>query len=214
DNEVSIQKDTDDTQDNKESEDKVNENHKDAETTPKNEDDTKSPATSEKTTTSNTEKSKAEENATTKNEYKDTGNAKEELSNGVYKADVSRERLDEVKDSYYKQMGEVQTYFGRHFVKTGELAFPDEKESNNSYTKHFYDIMDKNLNELWSGLKTILSENEMKKLTQQQLQWIKEKDSIKREETPILTAEANTLYAKGQDTYKRLNYLADKYLNY
>ncbi|MGL5245430.1 MAG: lysozyme inhibitor LprI family protein [Sarcina sp.] len=205
---VSKQKDAGDTKaSNNVAENKDNNGEKDTTMPSKNEEVTKAPV-------SNNEKPKVEENITTKNENKDNGTAKEEVTNSIYKPGVSDERLKEVKDKYYEDMGNTRTYFGRHFESTGELLFSNEKSENEGHINKFYDMMDKNLNDLWGDLKTILSDSEMKKLTQEQVKWIKQKDSIEKDATDGCTAETNTKYARGKETYKRCLYLENKYLNY
>lgn len=150
----------------------------------------------------------------TQNSNKSKGNAsvntnKEE--NSIYKAGVTKADIEKVRENYYKDINEIGYTYGSHFSRYGELIFSGE-EGDASRVKEFYGMNDKALNNLWNGLKTILSESEMKALTKEQNQWIKEKENIKKEAISTLSAETTTQYAKAQDTYKRIGYLANKYL--
>lgn len=146
-----------------------------------------------------------------KEESKSDVQIKEE-NNSIYKEGVTATDIKRVEDNYDNDMNKIINHVGSHFRKTGELVFSGE-EGDNARVKLFYDESDSALNNLWSGLQSILSNGEMQKLTTSQKQWIKEKDSIKEDGNSFLSAETRTLYAQGKDTYKRCADLANKYLS-
>lgn len=97
-----------------------------------------------------------------------------EESNSIYKDGVTAADIKKVKDNYDKDTDKIVHDFGSHFRKTGELVFSGE-EGDNDRVKLFYDESDATLNNIWNGLQSILSKNEMQKLTTSQKQWIKER---------------------------------------
>lgn len=158
--------------------------------------------TNEKTETQNNNKSESNTSVNTNKE-----------ENSIYKAGVTKADIEKVYDKYCKNVGAMYSKFGSHFRQYGQLMFSGEEGDGDEKTvEQFYNMSDKTLNDLWSGLKTILSENEMKALTKEQNQWIKEKENIKEEATSILSAETNTQYTQAEATYKRAISLAKKYL--
>lgn len=180
----------------------------------KNENISKDNAKKESVTTNsgNTTNEKTETQNNNKSESNTTVNINKE-ENSIYKAGITKADIEKVYDKYCKNVGAMYSKFGSHFRHYGQLIFSGEEGGGDEKTvEQFYTMSDKTLNDLWSGLKTILSENEMKALTKEQNQWIKEKENIKEDAISPLSAETRTQYAQAEATYKRAISLAKKYL--
>ncbi|WP_297639870.1 lysozyme inhibitor LprI family protein [uncultured Clostridium sp.] len=139
-----------------------------------------------------------------------TFNKETQETNSIYKSDVSEKQVEILEEKYNKKTGEFYQLYGSAFREYGGPLYGEGNEALNS-AKEFYGRTDKILNDLWGDLNVILRPDIYKNLQKEQIEWIKERDVQASEAgKPGTTAYID---AQGRETYKRVRYLIDTYLD-
>ncbi|MGV1062814.1 lysozyme inhibitor LprI family protein [Clostridium perfringens] len=134
----------------------------------------------------------------------------------IYKENVTTNDLNRYYNKYNSNLDQLIIEYGEGYKKYG-LILDGEPEEAMFSAKDYFDYLDKVLNEEWSDLRIVLTNKEFDKLKNQQINWIKERDRIAKEES---NSKENNSYRKviyvivqGKETEKRIRELNEKYLN-
>lgn len=134
----------------------------------------------------------------------------------IYKENVTTNDLNRYYNKYNSNLDQLIRKYGEGYKKYG-LILDGEPEDAMFSAKDYFDYLDKVLNEEWADLRIVLTNKEFDKLKKQQINWIKERDRIAKEES---NSKENNSYRKviyvivqGKETEKRIRKLNEKYLN-
>ncbi|MBI5996342.1 lysozyme inhibitor LprI family protein [Clostridium perfringens] len=134
----------------------------------------------------------------------------------IYKENVTTNDLNRYYNKYNSNLDQLIIEYGEGYKKYG-LILDGEPEEAMFSAKDYFDYLDKVLNEEWADLRIVLTNKEFDKLKNQQINWIKERDRIAKEES---NSKENNSYRKviyvivqGKETEKRIRELNEKYLN-
>lgn len=145
-----------------------------------------------------------------------TSKTNEVKHSSTYKENVTINDLNKYYNKYNSDLNELVIKYGEGYKKYG-LILDGEPEDAMFSAKDYFDYLDKVLNEEWADLRRVLTYKEFDKLKAEQINWIKERDRIAKEESD---SNKNTSYRKvtyvivqGKETEKRIRELNEKYLN-
>ncbi|MGL5415367.1 MAG: lysozyme inhibitor LprI family protein [Clostridium sp.] len=133
-----------------------------------------------------------------------------ETENSIYKSDVSEKQIEILEEKYNKKTQEFFTLYGSAFREYGGPIYSEGEEGLRS-AKEFYGRTDKILNDLWKDLNIVLRPDIYKNLQKEQVEWIKERD-IKASKVGAV-GTISYIDEQGRETYQRVRYLVDTYLD-
>ncbi|MGL4847850.1 MAG: lysozyme inhibitor LprI family protein [Clostridium sp.] len=128
---------------------------------------------------------------------------------GIYKKGVTEGEVEALKDKY-EEKSNFRYIYGTAFSENGGgPIYETGRELEGA--KMFYGEVDTTLNELWGDLRKILKPDVYKRLQQNQVEWIKERDRI----ASTVGKPGDVVYIdkQGRETCKRIRYLIDNYLD-
>ncbi|MGL4873712.1 MAG: lysozyme inhibitor LprI family protein [Clostridium sp.] len=128
---------------------------------------------------------------------------------GIYKKGVTEGQVEALKEEFDKKSN-FRYIYGTSFGQNGGgPIYETGRELEGA--KMFYEEVDTTLNELWGALRKILKPDVYKRLQENQLEWIKERDKI----ASTMGKPGDMMYIdkQGRETCKRIRYLIDNYLD-
>ncbi|MGL4873711.1 MAG: lysozyme inhibitor LprI family protein [Clostridium sp.] len=133
-----------------------------------------------------------------------------EERDSIYKKGITEKRVDELEYRYEREVGDFTGSYGSLFRQLGRPGYGPDAEGL-AGAKDFYKIADRILNNLWSDLHDILKPDVYKALQKEQVAWIKERD--RKASQKGKEGSFGYIDEQGVETYRRVVYLMDNYLD-
>lgn len=174
-------------------------------------------------------------NISSSNSYEDTNTSKQDKNNipnlnspskennnnstlnpSIYKSDVTLNTINSYNMDINKRMNKIYETYGNAIRDYGLILDGDAKDGIEVSTRYFNEL-DKILNIEWDYITKSLNKEELKALTKEEIEWVKKRDIIARENSDKCTSEEYKPVCfeacRGDLTRLRIVELQNRYFN-